>query len=95
MGAFDGYWIPGGRRVGELYVVASGTQPKKEYQYFDNQSSFEFFEGFEMPDLKAKLAKAECDGNDTIWVPDKYHKDSSGKGLHVWYVRALIKEYDV
>lgn len=90
MGAFDSY-------VRDRYsgYVSSDTPatPKKEYQYFDNQSSFEFFKGFEMLELKALLAEAELACYDTVWVPDKYGK-SSGKGLHTWYVKALINQYD-
>lgn len=89
MGAFDGYWGGYGGRRG----YAETNTPTKEYQYFSNQSSFEFFKGFEMPELKVLLSEAEQAGHDTIWVPDKYHKDSK-KGLNVWYVKALIKEYD-
>lgn len=93
MGAFDGYWIPGGGRIGERCVIASETKPKKEYQYFSNQSSFEFFKGFEMTELKALLAEAEQDNNDIIWVPQE-RPGQGRKGLHTWYVKALIKEYD-
>jgi hypothetical protein len=93
MGAFDGYWIPGGRRIGEVHIVASGTQPRKQYLWFSNQSSFEFFNGFEMPELKALLAEAERDGDNTVWVPQE-RPGEGRKGLKTWYVRALIKEYD-
>jgi hypothetical protein len=92
MGAFDGYW--GGYGTYARTAAPEPVTPKKEYLWFSNQSSFEFFEGFEMPQLKAKLAEAERDGCDTVWVPDRYRTDSSGKGLHVWYVKALIKEFD-
>jgi len=89
MGAFDGYWGGYGGHSGTV----EPTVPKKQYLWFSNQSSFEFFEGFEMPELKAMLAEAERDGDDTIWVPDRYRKESR-KGLRTWYVNALIKEYD-
>jgi hypothetical protein len=91
MGAFDGYWIPSGIRASELHVTGSGTQ--KQYQYFSNQSSFEFFKGFEMPELKSLLAEAERGGCDTVWVPNE-RPGNGHKGLHTWYVRALINEYD-
>ena len=83
MGAFDGYW--GGYGGG-------GYRPLS-YPYFSNQPSFEFFKGFEMPELKALLAEAERDGDDTVWVPNE-RPGNGHKGLHTWYVRALINEYD-
>jgi len=85
MGAFDGYW--GGYGGGSFI-------PQVQYRYFSNQSSFEFFEGFEMPELKVLLAEAESANEDTVWVPSKY-KGRGHTGLSVWYVRALINEYDV
>ena len=90
MGAFDGYW--GGYGGHRSYGDDTITVTRKTYQYFDHQSSFEFFEGFEMPELIALLVKAEQEGSDTVWVPEK-RGGSSGKGLKIWYVRALIKEY--
>jgi hypothetical protein len=85
MGAFDGYW--GG------YGGGGGVSKRETYPYFSNQSSFEFFKGFEMPELKALLAEAERDGDDTVWVPQE-RPGEGRKGLKTWYVRALIKEYD-
>ena len=84
MGAFDGYW--GGYGGGGGYTRLS-------YPYFDTQSSFEFFEGFEMPELKALCEEAEREGCGTVWVPQE-RPGSGRKGLHTWYVRALINEYD-
>ena len=46
-----------------------------------------------MPELKALLAEAERDGDDQIWVPQE-RPWQGRKGLHTWYVKALIKEYD-
>jgi hypothetical protein len=90
MGAFDGYWGGYGGHCGTV----EPSKPRKAYLWFSNQSSFEFYKGFEMPELKALLAEAERDDDDTVWVPDKYNQ-CSRKGLRTWYVRALIKEYDV
>jgi hypothetical protein len=88
MGAFDGYWGWGGNSNS-----FTGVSKRAIYPYFSNQSSFEFFKGFEMPELKALLAEAERDGDDTIWVPQE-QPGQGRKGLKTWYVRALIKEYD-
>ena len=91
MGAFDGYW--GGYGGYHRTAAPEPAQPKKVYPYFSNQSSFEFFQGFEMPELKALLVEAERDGCDTVWVPNE-RPGNGHKGLHTWYVKALIKEYD-
>jgi hypothetical protein len=85
MGAFDGYW--GG------YGGYAGVSKCETYPYFSNQSSFEFFKGFAMPELKVLLAEAERDGDDIVWVP-KERPGAGHTGLKTWYVRALIKEYD-
>jgi hypothetical protein len=88
MGAFDGYWGGYGG-----YGGYGGVSKRETYPYFSNQSSFEFFKGFEMPELKALLVEAERDGDDTVWVPQE-RPGEGRKGLKTWYVRALIKEYD-
>jgi hypothetical protein len=91
MGAFDGYW--GGYSGYAGTIPSAPSTPRKEYLWFSNQSSFEFFKGFEMPELKALLAEAERDGDDTVWVPQE-RPGSGHKGLKTWYVKALINEYD-
>lgn len=96
MGAFDGYVYD---RYANYVSSSTPTEPKKIYQYFDSQPSFEFFKGFEMPQLKELLAVAEHlavteqEGSDTVWVPQE-RPGLGRKGLHVWYVKALINEYE-
>jgi hypothetical protein len=85
MGAFDGIKIPYDRG----YPSAGFNNP---HQYFSN-SCFYFFEGFGEPELRKLLAAAEARGSDTVWVPERFNKRSSGIGLHTWYVRALLKHH--
>ena len=85
MGAFDGIKIP----YDKGYPTVGFNNP---YQYFSNHC-FSFFEGFGEPELRQLLAIAESKGSDTVWVPERFNKRSSGIGLHTWYVRALIEEH--
>ena len=85
MGAFDGIKIP----YDSGYSSSGFNNPD---QYFSNYC-FSFFKGFGELELRKLLAAAEEKGSDTVWVPDKYNKRSSGIGLHTWYVRALLKHH--
>lgn len=83
MGAFDGY-------VRSSYSGFGKIDPSE--RYFNNQSAFNFFEGFGLHELKALLARAEVIGDTTVWVPRKRAQDGS-IGVSTWYVRALIAEH--
>jgi len=85
MGAFDGIRIP----YDKGYPTAGFNNP---HQYFPNYC-FSFFEGFGEPELRKLLAAAEAQNSDTVWVPEKFNKRSSGIGLDTWYVRALLKHH--
>ena len=85
MGAFDGIRIPYDRGYPTTGFSNTG-------QYFPNYC-FHFFEGFGEPELRQLLADAEDKNRDTVWVPDKYNKRSSGIGLSTWYVRALLNHH--
>ena len=85
MGAFDGIRIPYDRG----YPTVGFNNP---YQSFSN-FTFSFFEGFGEPELRNLLAIAEAKGSDTVWVPKRFNKRSSGIGLDTWYVRALLKHH--
>jgi hypothetical protein len=85
MGAFDGIKIPYDRGY-------SSAGFDNSCQIFSN-FTFGFFEGFGEPELRNLLAIAEAKDSDTVWVPDKYNKRSSGIGLDTWYVRALLKHH--
>ena len=43
--------------------------------------------------LRQLLAAAEAQNSDTVWVPEKFNKRSSGIGLDTWYVRAPLKHH--
>ena len=85
MGAFDGIRIPGDKG----YPSVGFNNP---YQYFSN-FSFSFFEGFGEQELRQLLAQALARGSDTVWVPERFNKRSSGIGLHTWYVKALLDHH--
>ena len=85
MGAFDGIRIP----YDKGYPTVGFNNPHQNFSNF----SFSFFEGFGKPELRQLLAAAEARGSDTVWVPDRFNKRSSGIGLHTWYVRALLQHH--
>ena len=85
MGAFDGIRIPYDRG----YPTGGFNNPHQNFSNF----SFSFFEGFGEPELRELLAAAEARGSDTVWVPDRFNKRSSGIGLHTWYVKALLDHH--
>lgn len=85
MGAFDGIRIPYDRG----YPTVGFNNPHQNFSNF----SFSFFEGFGEPELRLLLAAAEANSRDTVWVPDRFNKRSSGIGLHTWYVRALLQHH--
>lgn len=85
MGAFDGIRIP----YDKGYPTTGFNVP---YDYFANQSSFSFFKGFGVDELRTLLAQAESLDSDTVWVPQE-RKDWGTKGLRTWYVRALIEHH--
>jgi len=85
MGAFDGTRIPGDKG----YPSRGFNNP---YQIFPNYT-FSFFEGFGEQELRERLAQALARGSDTVWVPERFNKRSSGIGLHTWYVKALLDHH--
>lgn len=86
MGAFDGIRIP----YDKGYPT---TDFKLEYNHFSTQSSFNFFKGFGIEELRKLLAEAEHDKCDKVYVPHERGPGWGHIGLRTWYVRALIEEH--